>query len=198
MGIADIPSTRTGLWDWSVAYAAKAEKFAPQNKSVGDATFHVLLKPMPAFLKPFGKVAGTVFLPDKTREAFGYAKAPLALRVLVPALLSLKGLVCGYLLMPRTRPPAYVEAVIVHDENDPKGEMLVRHGFLFEPWYCEPGSTSVGALGFGQPGGKQWHEGGFKPETLGPERLMDQGVELALKNGAAMRTAGLACPFFRP
>ncbi|KAL1412437.1 hypothetical protein Q8F55_000182 [Vanrija albida] len=195
MGIADIPSTRAALLEWSVAYADRAEKYAPQNKSVGDATFHVLLKPMPGPLKAFGKRAGIVFLPDRTREAFGYAPAPWVLRQLVPALLSLKGWVCGYLLMPRATPPDYVEAVVVKDEKG--GEKLVRHGFLFEPWYCAPGSTSIGALGTGKPG-KGWHEGGFMPETLGPERLMAQGVELSLKNGAEMRTAAMACPFFRP
>lgn len=193
MGIADIPATRQALWDWKEAYAVKAVQYAEGNTQVGDATLDVFVRAMPGFTHGFGKQASMVFLDEQTRKAFGFPRSPQWMYTVVPALVRVKGLVGRYLLLPRTKPPIYNDVVAVKDD---KGETRYqRKGFLWEPWYVSEDASPLGLFAFLRPG-KQWHSEGFKPSTLGPERLMNQGEQKVLKEAEEMRTKAMGCPFF--
>lgn len=197
MGITDIPGTRADLKAWLEEYTAKNVVYHPNNEQVGDATFFVFLRPFPAFMHPLGKLAGSALLDDRTREAFGYPKTPGWLAAITLNGIKLKGLVNGYLSMPRDEKPGYgiVKPVGVTDKGV---QMYQRMGFLFEPWYVNAKASAIGALGYGKPGGDKWYSDGFTSATLGPERLRKQGIEETLAGAAKLREQAKdgACPFF--
>ena len=193
MEIKDIPNTAEALYDWAERYADKAFVYAPSNEQVGNATIGVLLRPMPDFVKPMARQAALVLLDDRTRNAFGWPAPPAYLYWLVPKLLALKGLVSGYLLFPRTSEPGFLR---FHETVDEEGVTHVqREGFLFEPWYCAEGSSSIGLFGFGKPSSK-WNSSGFVSELLGPERLKGQGRDIVIKKAEQMRERAAGCPFY--
>lgn len=197
MGITDIPATRAALKQWLDDYTAEHVVYHPNNQQVGDATFFVFLRPFPEWMHPMGKLASSILLDDRTREAFGYAKTPWLLGAVTLGLIRLKGLFNGYLSMPRDSKPEYGIVTPVQTE---KGTRYVRQGFLFEPWYVNPKASAFGALGYGKPGGEKWYSEGYTQANLGPERLKTQGVEETIAAGKEMREQAKngACPFFVP
>ncbi|BEI92415.1 uncharacterized protein CcaverHIS019_0500430 [Cutaneotrichosporon cavernicola] len=209
MGIEDIPPTRAELLEWTVAYGKKSMVYDPRNAQVGNATFSVLLKDLPRFMWPLGKRMSLVLLDDHMLQAFGWEKPPALMYWLVPRLLRIKGLVCGNLLFPRTTPPPHVKTSVRCSFAGPVSEktekapdaglpQIVRDGYIFEPWYVKPDGARMGALGLGTPGLPKYVPEGYINSRLGPERLYNQGVDLTLKNAAAMRerAQGGQCPFF--
>ncbi|BEJ15436.1 hypothetical protein CspHIS471_0500410 [Cutaneotrichosporon sp. HIS471] len=209
MGIEDIPPTRAELLEWTTAYGKKSMVYDPRNGQVGNATFSVLLKDMPRFMWPLGKRMSLVLLDDHMLQAFGWEKPPALMYWLVPRLLRIKGLVCGNLLFPRTTPPPHVKTSVRCSFAGPVSEkteeapdaglpQIVRDGYIFEPWYVKADGARMGALGLGTPGLPKYVPDGYINSRLGPERLYNQGVDLTLKNAAAMRerAQGGQCPFF--
>lgn len=202
MGIEDIPATLEELRDWKEQYATDNMIYAKTNGLVGELTMDVLVAPLPSFLKSFGKEAAKTFIEPRVLQAFGWEPAsPAFLCWLMPALLHFRGLILRNLIFPRTRPPKFeLTSEIVTTRPDGSEDRLVqREGFLFEPWYVAPGQSAIGKFGIGKPGDKvKWLSEGWKSETLGPDRLMDQGVDFAITEGERIRQAGMLCPFFRP
>lgn len=220
MGIEDIPATRAELLAWTDAYGKKAMVYDPRNPKVGDATFSVLLKDMPKFMWPLGKKMGLVLLDDHMLAAFGWNKPPAWMYWFVPRLLRIKALVCANLLFPRTMPPPHVTTSVrcafagpgltekekasgISEKDTPIAPdaglpMVVRDGYIFEPFYVKPDGAHMGALGLGTPGKPEYQPEGYINSRLGPERLYHQGVETTLKNAAEMRARaqGGKCPFF--
>lgn len=220
MGIENIPATRAELLEWTTAYGKKAMVYDKRNDQVGNATFSVLLKDMPKFMWPLGKRMGMVLLDDHMLEAFGWDKPPAWMYWFVPRLLRLKALVCGNLLFPRTTAPGHVTTSVrcafagpVMSEKEAaanvSGEkaalapdvglpVVVRDGYIFEPFYVRADGPHMGALGLGNPGKPEYAPEGYTNSRLGPERLYHQGVEITLKNAAEMRARaqGGKCPFF--
>lgn len=211
MGIEDIPGTRAELLEWSTAYAKKHMVYDPRNGKVGDATFAVLLKDAPRFMWPLGRKVGMVLLDDQMLQAFGWEKPSAWLYWLVPRLLKIKGIVSANLLLPRTTPPPHVTssvrcafAGVAESEKSGKpapdvGQpVIVRDGYIFEPYYVAENGPHMGALGLGTPGKAEYSPGGYVTSRLGPERLYNQGVEETLKNAAEMRAHAQEgkCPFF--
>jgi hypothetical protein len=193
MGIDNIPATREALWEWKTAYENEHFVYADTNKKVGDSTMGLFVRQMPSFMQPFAASAAGVFLDDKTREAFGMPRPSLFLRIAVPALTKLKGIV-GHFQMPRTEPPIYAQDEVFVDD---KGHQRIRRGgYLWEPWYVSPTTgTKYGLFAYNPPG-EQWHPEGYRPATLGPERLMDTGVEEVTKAASEMREQARGYPFF--
>lgn len=214
MGIDDIPETRQALLEWTQAYAKKHMVYDARNGQVGEATFAVLLKDAPRFLWPLGKKVGMVLLDDQMLEAFGWAKPPAILYWLVPRLLKIKGIISMNLLFPRKRPPPHVTTSVRCAFAGPAAEsektgapapdagqsVVVRDGYIFEPYYVAADGPHMGALGFGNPGKPEYSPGGYVTSRLGPERLYNQGVEETLKNAAEIRARAQngKCPFFVP
>lgn len=193
MGIENIPTTREAFWKWKEDYADRAMVYDAGNAQTGEATLAVLLRPFPDFLKPFVREASLVLIDDRTRNAFGWAPAsPRFLYILVPAVLRLRAAFIGNLMMPRNDLPPMFKT---HTKDDGS---YVREGFLFEPWYIPAGYSSIGMFGIGKPGLPKFGSGkGWRPQTLGPDRLHDQGVDRSLADAAKMREAARICPFFR-
>jgi hypothetical protein len=193
MGIDDIPPTKDALWAWKSAYEEKYFVYADTNKQVGDSTMALFVRPLPEFLRGVGAQAASVFMDDRTLAAFGMPRAPWYMQLIVPNLIKLKGLMGGYILMPRTMWPSYVGVDEVVDE---KGEKrFLRRGFLWEPWYVAPTSSPMGLFAFNRPGPK-WHPEGFQARSIGPERLMTTGLEAVEKAAEGMREKAAVCPFF--
>ncbi|KAL7008437.1 hypothetical protein EMMF5_002166 [Cystobasidiomycetes sp. EMM_F5] len=193
MGITNLPQTLAELRAWSNSYSEKKSIYAPSNEQVGDATFAVLLDPVPSFLKRFAKQAALTLIDDHTRTAFGWQRPPRLLSLVVPKLLALKGIVSGYLLFPRITPPGFLQTT---EKINEKGHHVVtRKGFLFQPWYVVAGCSAIGEFGYGKPG-QGFHEEGFVSEQLGPERLRHQGVDVTVSRASEMRGQAAKCPFF--
>jgi len=192
MGITDIPATKGALWDWKVDYEVKHVRYADTNKQVGDSTMALFVRPFPPFLRGVATKAASVFMDDTTLAAFGMPRAPLIYHLVVPALIKLKGY-AGHFMLPRTEIPPYAAVEEVVDDKGNK--KYLRKGFLWEPWYVDPKASPMGLFAFNRPGDK-WHPGGFDPSTIGPERLMDTGVEGVQRAAEEMRAQAVTCPFF--
>lgn len=190
MGVKDIPHTLEELKQWSSDYAERAVAYAPENTAMAEDGLKVIGKSLPDFAKPLCKLVATVFIDERLREAFGWKRAsPAFLYWLMPALLRFRRLAVGYLHFPRSEPVPYTQTVR-------KGDKYVRKGFFFEPWYVQEGGATIGAAGFGRPGGAEWQSEGFQHCSLGPARLANMGVEKTLKDAASMRERAAVCPFF--
>lgn len=199
MGIQDIPKTRKELWDWKEQYASENMVYAKTNDQVGMLTMDILVAPMPSPLKAFAKEAGKVFVEPRIMKAFGWERArPEALYWLVPLLLRARAMVVANLMFPRTKIPGFLtSSEVKHVLPDGSQEKRIqRDGFVFEPWYVTEGQSKIGELGLGTPG-DGWQSEGWRSETLGPDKLKDQGVDWSLKEGERIRQAAKICPFFR-
>lgn len=200
MGIEDIPRTRQALWEWKEEYASQNMIYAKTNDKVGALTMDILVAPIPSFLKSFGKEAGKVFIEPRILRAFGWQPArPRLLYWLIPLLMRIRALVIGNLVFPRTTMPSFLTShEVTHVSLDgSSSKRIQRHGFVFEPWYVPAGKSKVGQLGMGTPGHKEkWQSEGWTSETLGPDKLKSQGIDIAVKEGERIREAAKLCPFF--
>lgn len=202
MGIIDIPKTRKELWDWKEEYATANMVPSRTSSRIGELTMDVLVAPVPACLKGLGREVGKVFMEPRVLKAFGWKSArPDCLHWLVPALLRLRALVLRNLIFPRRKRSKFMtaRAVDIHSPDGSIDTRIQREGFLLQPWYVPAGRSRVGKLGIGVPGDKvRWQSDGWKSESMGPDKLKDQGVGTVIAEGKRIREAGLACPFFRP
>lgn len=194
MGIADIPRTRQGLWDWQAAYAEKVMVYAESNAKVAATTTAIFLSPQPEILKPFAHKVTGVFLDELCRKAFGLPRSPEWMYTVVPALIGLRAWVIGHLMGPRVEQPSWQKVEVTQGENGKP--RYVRQGYLFEPWYTSVKAPRLGLYGATIKPGKPFHPEGFQSTQLGPPNLEGQGEEATLQNAAEMRERAATCPFF--
>uniref|UniRef100_A0A7S2TV75 ER-bound oxygenase mpaB/mpaB'/Rubber oxygenase catalytic domain-containing protein n=1 Tax=Lotharella oceanica TaxID=641309 RepID=A0A7S2TV75_9EUKA len=143
MGIRGIPGNIAEMARWKDRYAQKHSRFAKSNRAIGDATFALLLKPVPAFAKPFALHASYALMNDPLLlEAMGYPLPSRAFVAAMDGIMRARAAFVRYLLPPR---PLWFNA------NRTPAKASERTG-LFEPNFSRygqsyPGGYAIGRLG---------------------------------------------------
>lgn len=170
MGIKDIPDTVEELKVWTEAYEAEEIVYAPTNSIPGEATLALMLRPLPAIMRPYARQSIMVFLPDRVREAFGWPKAPSFYYTLIPAILRLRANFIRYFLLPRHQAHDLYRGSFGRDNETQSlsGPIYQRTAYLFEPWYTAS-SFSTRLLSFsGHPAaGRAYDEQGYSISSWG-------------------------------
>jgi ER-bound oxygenase mpaB/B'/Rubber oxygenase, catalytic domain len=102
MGMKELPETLSALRAWVSRYEQRELIFAPANRRVADATVAIFEGWYPLGLKWTVKPVVRALIRDDLREAFGYAPAPDALKLILPHILTLRASIKKYLHIERT------------------------------------------------------------------------------------------------
>jgi hypothetical protein len=108
MQIRDIPPSYVAFEQFNLAYERENFVYAPSNYTVGEATVQIFLHWYPKPLRPAVRQGIYALLDEPLRQAFGFPRAPAALRWLLPRALNLSKRV-QRLLPPRRSPYHFTE-----------------------------------------------------------------------------------------
>jgi ER-bound oxygenase mpaB/B'/Rubber oxygenase, catalytic domain len=102
MGLKDIPESLAALRLWVTTYEQRELVYAQANRRVADATIAIFEGWYPTGLKWTVKPVVRALIRDDLREAFGYAPAPDALKLILPPILKLRASVKRWFHIERT------------------------------------------------------------------------------------------------
>jgi hypothetical protein len=186
---------------WARRYEEKCMVPAVTNKQTGDETANMLMYLVPDALKPAGKVAISVFMEERLREAMMYEKPPAWVRSTVLGIFAVRKFVLRYLTLPR---PDFLRVNDFTEQNE-HGRYTFQT-YKVHPYYAKPtfwnrwGPEALLTRLFGGevPGSEKFLPKGYKFEEIGPEKMANRGKDVTDKFEERLkveRTPG--CPFSR-
>jgi uncharacterized protein (DUF2236 family) len=91
MAIKDIPPSHEAFEHWSLAHERERFRYDDANRRIASATRELFVSWAPRPLRPMVRVASNGMLDDAMLEAFGFPRAPGAVRAMVAGSLRMRG-----------------------------------------------------------------------------------------------------------
>ncbi|KAL4949624.1 hypothetical protein BDW69DRAFT_173968 [Aspergillus filifer] len=204
MGMHSLPETLDELVVWAAEFEKREMVFSEDNVRCLNATMELYLRPLPTWMKGFGRDVVASLLEKNVRGALGMSDPPSWIVTLVEGTLYARSWINITLLPPRQTP------ISISGKPDRLTGRIRREKWAFEPWYVAETTWSsllrkvLGLdLFMGRPvPGVEWESQGYLPEELGPKEFRERSradvLRHAEKMGEYARQGGgavLGCPF---